>query len=148
MNFLLEVHEVFTASQSANASFDYIVDYSRINEWDHTILESEKIGNDPVKLGTRFELLYSRSDQKIPISYEITEFTAPNKAVLTGTNENFTAIDIITIKELETGCRIDWQAKVEFIGLQKPLDPTTVSAIKNSMAETLHGLKTTLDGQV
>jgi len=148
VNNVLEAHEVFTTAQSAKLSFAYIVDYSLISEWDHTILKSEKVGSEPVKLGTQFELLYARTEHEIPISYEITEFTPPKKAVLTGTNENFTAIDIVSVEELEQGCRVDWLAKVEFLSLDAPLDPATVSKIKESMLETLSGLKTGLDAQV
>ena len=148
MNELLEVHEIFTTSQAAKDSFNYIVDYSHIDQWDHTILESNKVGKEPIKLGTRFELLYARSEQEIPISYEITEFTPARKAVLTGTSKNFTAIDIITVDQLDKGCRIDWLAKIKFFDLESPIDTATVSAIKESMRETLRGLKTTLDAQV
>ena len=148
MNYTLEVHEVFTTAQSAKLSFEYIVDFSLISEWDHTILKSEKVGSEPIKLGTQFELLYARAEQKIPISYEITEFVPPQKAVLTGSNENFIPIDTITVEELEKGCRIDWHAKVEFIGLEAPFDAVTENNIKESMLETLSGLKSTLDAQV
>jgi len=148
MNDLLEVHEVFTTLQGAKDSFDYIVDYSHIDQWDHTILESSKVGSEPIKLGTRFELLYARSEQEIPISYEITEFIPARKAVLTGTSSNFTAIDIITVDHLDRGCRIDWLAKVDFFDLEAPINPETASKIKESMRETLRGLKSCLDAQV
>jgi hypothetical protein len=148
MQYNLEMHEVFSCSQSAQQVFDYIVDFSHINEWDHTIVTSNKVGDSAIGLGSRFDLVFSMGRRKSPISYEITEFASPSKAELTGTSKSFTAIDTVQIEQQEHGCLVNWHAKIVFTGLSAFIVPFLASKIKAGGAQTIRDLNAILDSQV
>jgi hypothetical protein len=148
MSYTLEMHEVFSTSQSAQQAFDYIVDFSHIDEWDHTIVNAKKIGDKNIGLGSRFDLVFSMGLRKSPIAYEITEFSSPNNAELTGISKSFTAIDTVNIEPLEHGCRVNWHAKIVFTGLSAFIVPLLASKIKAGGAQTIRDLNIVLDSQV
>ena len=147
MSYTLEIHETFSTAQSATRAFNYIVDFSHIDEWDHSIVKSKKIGQGSIELGSRFDLIFAMGKRKSPISYEITEFSAPKKAVLSGTSKNFTAIDTVTINTSENGCIVNWHAKIVFTGLISLLVPLLANKIKAGGIQTIRDLNTILDEQ-
>jgi len=145
MKYTLEMHETFSTVASAQHAFDYIVDFSHIDEWDNTIVTSEKVGESEVQLGTRFNLLFAMGKRKLPINYEITKFNSPSKAVLTGTSKNFTAVDTVTVMESNQGCSVDWHAKIVFSGLSALVVPLISNKIKAAGIQTIRDLKKILD---
>ena len=142
MSYDLEMHEHFTCNRSITDVFDYVVDFSRIQEWDHTIVASEKTSDGAIGLGTRFKVVFAMGPRRIPIKYEITEFDYPNKAVLVGRSGNFTATDTMTLSETGEGCEMHWHAHLEFIGFAAK----TVPFIKNKVVAG--GRKTIRDLEV
>ena len=147
MSYTLEMHETFSTPLSAKQSFDYIVDFSHIDDWDHTIVSSHKVGGSPIGLGTCFELIFAMGKRKSPISYEITEFVSPTKAVLTGNSKRFTAVDSVSIEALDHGCRVDWHASIVFTGLSAFIVPLLAKKIKTDGAQTISQLNAVLNAQ-
>jgi len=83
--------------------------------------------------------------RKLPITYEIIEFNPPNRAVLRGISENFTAIDTVIIKETEKGCNITWQAELNFTGISAKIVPLIENKIKENGIQTIEDLAKALD---
>jgi hypothetical protein len=54
MSYKIEMREEFDTRRDLKNVFDYIVDFSRIDEWDHTILSAEKVSDGAIGLGSRF----------------------------------------------------------------------------------------------
>jgi NAD(P)-dependent dehydrogenase (short-subunit alcohol dehydrogenase family) len=140
MSYKIEMREEFDTRRDLKNVFDYIVDFSRIDEWDHTILSAEKVSDGAIGLGSRFELIFSMGPRKIPISYEITEFEFPNRAVLTGSSKNFTAVDTVTLTKTKDGCHVDWQAGLEFTGVSAKIVPLLEKNVKAGGAKTIRDL--------
>lgn len=145
MSYKLEMLEEFDSPRSKEDAFDYIVDFSRIDEWDHTIISAEKTSDGAIGLGSQFKVVYSMGARKTPIYYEITEYDYPNKAVLTGTSASFVAVDTVTISEIESGCHVDWQANLEFTGAAAKIVPLIEKKVKAGGAKTIRDLKLALD---
>ncbi|NNC99641.1 MAG: SDR family NAD(P)-dependent oxidoreductase, partial [Gammaproteobacteria bacterium] len=145
MTYKLEMLEEFDTRRSMEEAFDYIVDFSRIDEWDHTILSAEKVSDGAIGLGSRFDLVFSMGPRKIPISYEITEFEYPQRAVLTGTSANFVAVDTVSLRNTSDGSHLDWRAELEFTGLSAKIIPLLEKKIKVGGAQTIRDLKTALE---
>lgn len=145
MTYKLAMHEQFTTSRSPEDAFDYIVDFSKIQQWDHTIIDSKKVTDGSIGMGSRFDLIYKMGLRKLPISYEITEFTVAQKAVLTGESDNFTAVDTVSITPNENGCTVDWHAEINFRGLSAKIVPLIEKRVKTAGAQTIRDLKTALD---
>lgn len=140
MSYKIEMREVFTCSRLAAHAFDYIVDFSRISEWDHTIVAAEKTSAGAIGLGTRFELVLAMGPRKVPLSYSIETFEHPNKAVFTGTSKNFTAVDTVLVKPLAEGCEVEWHAVIEFTGALARLAPLLSRSVKRTGRKTIEGL--------
>ncbi|MEM7360344.1 MAG: SDR family NAD(P)-dependent oxidoreductase [Pseudomonadota bacterium] len=145
MSYKLDMLEEFNSPRSMEDAFDYIVDFSRIDEWDHTIISAEKISDGAIGLGSQFKVVYSMGARKTPIYYEITEYDSPNRAVLTGTSASFVAVDTVTISETESGCHVDWQANLEFTGAAAKIVPLIEKKVKAGGAKTIRDLKRALD---
>ncbi|MFT5574278.1 MAG: dehydrogenase/reductase SDR family protein 12 [Cryomorphaceae bacterium] len=144
MTYKLKMLEQFDVKRSSEDAFDYIVDFSRIDEWDHTIVSAEKVSNGAIRLGSKFDLVLSMGPRKIPISYEITEFEFPTRAVLTGTSDNFIAVDTVTLVKTADGCHVDWRAELDFSGFSAKLVPLLEKRIKAAGAKTIGDLASAL----
>lgn len=138
------MHEQFDCARSLEDVFDYVVDFSRITQWDHTITQSRKVTNGPIGLGTKFDLTFAMGPRRIPIAYEITEWDYPNKAVLTGTSANFTAVDTVTLGVSDAGCHLDWDAKLEFTGFAAKVVALIEKKIVSGGVKTIRDLETAL----
>lgn len=145
MSYQLEMQEQFDCHRNPEDVFNYIVDFSRISEWDHTIVESKKTSKGAIGLDTKFDLVFSMGLRKLPIAYEITEFSPPNKAVLTGTSDNFIAVDTVIIEETGQGCHVTWQADLSFTGVSAKIVPLIENKVKRNGAKTIKDLATALE---
>jgi len=145
MSYLLEMHEQFDCSRSPKSAFNYIVDFSRIDEWDHTVVSAKKSTDGEIAEGSEFDLVLSSGLRKIPIHYTVTEFNSPTHAVLTGKAQHFTAIDTVTIKDTPNGCHVDWHARIEFSGFAAKVIPMLEKKVVAVGRKTIRDLKTALD---
>ena len=145
MTYTITMHEQFNVARTPEHAFDYIVDFSRIQEWDHTITRSEKVTDGLVGLGSCFDLIFSMGLRKLPISYEITEFTPHSRAVLVGKSDTFTAVDTVTVSADDEGCHVDWHAEITFRGASAKIAPWIKKRVIATGAKTIRGLKDALD---
>jgi len=139
------MREQFDTRRKAEDVFDYITDFSRISEWDHTIIGASKVSNGAIGLASKFDLVFKMGPRKSEIMYEITEFEHPRRAVLTGTSKNFIAVDTVSIAETDSGCSVDWHAQIEFNGASGSIVKLLESRIKAGGAKTIADLKVALD---
>lgn len=138
------MNESFECSRPAQEAFDYIVDFSRIHEWDHTIVSAEKVTAGAVSLGTKFDLLYKMGPRELAIEYEIIEFQPNQRAVLKGVSAAFTAIDTVTISETKKGCQVTWNADLEFMGRAAKIVPLIKKRVVSAGLKTIHDLSVAL----
>lgn len=140
MSYQLTMHEAFDCPRAPQDVFQYIVDFSRITEWDHTILSAVKTTSGKIAVGTAFDLKYSMGLRKVPIRYEVMEFEPPQRAVLKGVSRGFTAIDTVTITETSNGCHVDWRAELEFRGASAKIVPLIERRITAAGVQTIKDL--------
>lgn len=145
MTYKLEMSEQFSCTRNPQDVFDYITDFSRIDEWDHTIADAEKVTDGAIGVGTKFQLMYSMGFRKIPIEYEITEYQANTKAVLVGKASNFTATDTVLIDAESGVCKVNWHAHIEFSGASANVVPLIKGRILKAGKKTIQDLATALN---
>jgi carbon monoxide dehydrogenase subunit G len=102
--------------------FEYLSDFARVADWDPGIVESERIGEGPVRVGTEFRVISSFLGLRVPLRYEVTAFDAPRRIVLRGEGDRVRALDEISLEPTESGTRIVWQARVDLLGRWRLLD--------------------------
>lgn len=103
-------------------TFEYLSDFARVADWDPGVVESEKVGEGPVGVGTVFRVVSSFLGRRVPLRYEVTELDAPRRIVLRGEGDRIRALDEISLEPTESGTRILWQARVELLGPWRLLD--------------------------
>jgi dehydrogenase/reductase SDR family protein 12 len=145
MSHTIEIEEQFHTRRSAEDVFEYITDFSRITEWDPSIISSKKISDGAISIGTQFDLVFAMGPRKSQIVYEITEFHYPNRAVLVGTSDNFVALDTLAIEPKENGCVVTWHAKIDFTGSSAKIIKLLESKIKAGAIKTIRDLERALD---
>ena len=147
MAYSLEMTEEFVSSRLREDIFNYIVDFSHIDEWDHTIVEADKVSQGPIGLDTEFRVVYSMGLRKVPIDYQITEYHPSEKAVLVGKATGFTATDTITLNKHEQGWKITWHAHIELQGAASAIAPLIKNRILKGGKQTIKDLATALEDQ-
>ncbi|MEO0367374.1 MAG: SDR family NAD(P)-dependent oxidoreductase [Pseudomonadota bacterium] len=145
MTYSIEMLEEFDCSRTAEDAFYYIADFSRIDEWDHTIVAAEKVTAGAVGQGTVFDLVYKRGRRKLPIRYEVSEYEEFTRLVMVGEAQNFTATDTVTIKETDNGCHVSWRADIEFRGVAAKIVPFIAGKVKKAGKQTIKDLAIALE---
>ena len=145
MPHTIEIKEQFHTRRSAEDVYEYITDFSRITEWDHSIISSEKISDGAISVGSQFDLMFAMGPRKSQIVYEITEFHYPSRAVLIGTSDNFVAVDTLSIEDKGSGCDVTWETKINFTGSSAKIVKLMESKIKAGAIKTIHDLAIALD---
>ena len=125
-------------------AFKYTADFNNIQNWDPGVAESAQIGDEPVGLGTRFNLLLAFGSRRIPMVYTITEFDSPHRVVLVGEGSTLTAVDEITFAEVPQGTAITYTADLAFKGLMGLIAPFLGSVLKGVGRKAVEGLTAAL----
>ncbi len=145
MSYSINMREQFMVKRTVEDCFNYVADFSTLEEWDHTVTASKKVSNGSIGLGTNFEVWLKMGLSKVYMKYEIMEFEYPFKIVLKGKAKTFTAIDTVTFKEERKFSKIDWNATVTFEGTLSKLVSNFETRIIQNGKKTIEGLRLALE---
>ena len=104
-------------------AFDYLADFSRIAEWDPSVLEAERLTPGEVGLGSTFRVIVSFLGGRVPLEYRITEYERPSRLVLSGGDAALRSTDEITFVARPGGTRVTYEARLELTGIRRLADP-------------------------
>jgi len=136
--------EAFSTPTPPAEAFRYIADFSNIADWDPGVATSERVGDGPVGLGSRFDLQVRFGGATIPMQYVITRFEPDQRVVLAGTGERITAVDTIELEPDGQGSRIQYQAVLEFRGWLRWVSPLFRSRLDEVGRKAVAGLEAAL----
>ena len=125
--------------------FDYLADFSTTEEWDPGIVSATRVGDDPVGVGTRFDLISEFMGRQIAVPYEITEYDRPNRFVIVGENARFKGIDTIAVSPEGDGARVHYTADFRMKGIAKLFEPFLGGVFERLSNKAMDGLVATLD---
>lgn len=145
MSYTIEMDEHFSVARDIEAAFNYVADFSTIQEWDHTVTSSEKISDGPVKKGAGFKLMLKFGMRSVRMDYSIVEYDFPNRVVLVGSGSGFKAIDTVLFTERGGDTHVHWHADVIFDGVMEKLAPRLEQRIVSAGTKTIQGLQNALD---
>jgi len=120
---MIRLREQAVTSAPIDDAFTYTADFGNIQDWDPGVAESSKVGDRPVGLGTRFELVAVFGRRRVPMVYTITDYVSPSRVVLEGEGDRLTAIDEITFAETGEGTHITYTAELRFQGVVRFMAP-------------------------
>lgn len=149
MNLILEEHIVVNSLPTD--CFNYLLDFSRVAEWDPGVHRAARLDQGSIREGSMFEVECALPVGSIALEYTLEKARAPEQLVLRGKGRFFEVLDTITIAAVEVdgecvGSKIRYRAEFSFSSVPsfvlKTLEPSMQTMGKRAVA----GLKAALDG--
>ena len=94
---VIRIHEQRTIDMARDEAFQFIGDFSNVVDWDPGITASEKIGSDPVNVGTEFAVVSNFAGRALPLTYVVESWNPPAQVVLFTTTSRFDGRDTISL---------------------------------------------------
>lgn len=132
----------FDVSASPNDALDYIADFANLMKWDESVTAVEFDPQQTFGVGARYHVSLLFAGKLNQMEYRVMQYAAGEFAELRGENDASVAIDRITVKSRDQGCRVTYEADIRlhgWIGWLDPLlallfAPTVNKAVKNMRA--------------
>jgi carbon monoxide dehydrogenase subunit G len=124
--------------------FGYLSDFSTTREWDPGVVEAERLGGEPVGLGTEFRLVAVFLGTRARVTYRIVEYDPPRAVTVLGENATVVSRDRITFEATESGTRITYDAELKLKGPLGLADPVLGLVFNRVGDRALAGLRRTL----
>jgi dehydrogenase/reductase SDR family member 12 len=114
-------------------AFDYLADFTQIEQWDPSVLTARQVTDGLPQVGTQFRLRLQFGGRLVPMDYRITEMAAPRRLVLKGTGASFSAEDRILFESQGEGTRIRYEADIVFAtGWGRKFEPLIAPLVRRS----------------
>lgn len=115
---------------ATHEAFDYLARFSSAAEWDPGVAEARQTTPDPVGPGSRFDLVAVFLGNRVPLTYEITEYDRPRRVVLVAETATVRSVDTITFAPAGAGTRVTYDARLDFKGPARLLSPFLARVFK------------------
>ena len=99
---MISIQEITSTPRPRPEVFAYVADFSRVAEWDPGIASARRVAGEG-GVGTRYEVEATFVGRLVPMTYEVVEFSPPDRIVLRGAAATLDAVDDIRFEELEGG---------------------------------------------
>ena len=142
----MRLHETRMIRRPISEVFDFTADFANSQEWDPGVESSLQVGDGPVGVGSRFDLITRFGPARTPMTYTIEEYERDRRVVLTGHGGSVQAVDTIMFEERSGGTWVDYTADLTFdnwIRWVQPLMTPIVGRVVGKKA--LDGLVETLE---
>lgn len=123
---------VTTVESGATPSdaFNLIADFGNIMSWDPGIGSVERLDSGPIKVGSRFRVESVFGPRRIPLEYEVLDWTAPQRAVLQASTRDFTSYDVISVAKTSNGSAVTYDADLRLHGFRRVMDLPLLAAFQ------------------
>ena len=141
----------FTISSplATQEAFDRLIDLERVPEWDDGVKASVRIGDmaETSPVGDRFDVIVTGFDgSPTSVVYEITEAETPVHFVMVGENDEFRAVDTLTLGATDAGSELTYLGTLELLGDEPPLTASQLESVFPKIAAAAEvGLRRFLD---
>ena len=139
------LRETIETTLPRDDAFAFIADFANSAAWDPGTATSERIGDGPVGVGTRYRLGVRMRGRVAPMEYRITTFEVPSRVVLAGTGSGVAATDDITFVATPGGTRIEYVATIHLRGLMRLVEPFVGGAFAKIGRDARDGMQRALD---
>ncbi|HET8975403.1 MAG TPA: SRPBCC family protein [Solirubrobacterales bacterium] len=140
-------HNVDTVSSAMDPAelFDYMAEFSNAAEWDPGTVSARRLGDGPVGLGSRFELIVRFAGRESPFAYEITEYERPRRVVLVAETGAAIVTDTMSIAAGSGGGSVlTYDARLELKGARRLFSPLMSVLFGRVFANGRRGLEETI----
>lgn len=122
-----------------DAAYAYMADFSNARFWDPSVTEARREGD-------AFELVASFGGRPVPLRYEVVSQEPPRSVVLQAVKPTFVSRDTITIAPgAGAGSTVHYDARLDFKGVGRLLDPLLQLLFNRTGAKAADGLRAALN---
>ena len=126
-------------------AFAYMADFANARFWDPSVSEARRVGEEPIGIGSSFDLVARFGGRDVPLRYEIVEYDAPRRVVLEAQRPGFVSRDIITVEPVANGSVVHYDATLVFGGVGRLFDPVMQRIFNRVGARATLGMQTALN---
>lgn len=142
---MVTFENVVMISRPIEDVFGFLSDFENIPKWNYAIVETRKVSEGPVGVGTIYQQVRSvpsRSEE----SFEVTAFAAPRYLEIRGQLGPFPSRLSYALDVIPEGTRVTNSVELELRGPGRLLGRVAVPRVRDAVAANLRKLKQLLDG--
>lgn len=113
----------FDVARSPDEALVYIADFANLMQWDESVTSVDFDPDQTFGVGARYQVSLTFAGRPNQMEYRVMQYSAGEFAELRGENAASVAVDRITVKEREGGCRVTYEADIKLHGWVGWLDP-------------------------
>ena len=137
--------ETVPSVRTQKQTFDYLARFSNAEEWDPGAQRGRDVQDGgPVGVGSRFELDFKIAGRTTELTYEVTEYEAPQRVRLFCDAGWFTSDDTIEVAPDGRGSAVTYTAIVKLKGVLGLFDPIMQLGFNRAGKQAADGLRETL----
>lgn len=111
-------------SHSSQAdAFAYMAAFENAEQWDPSVTQATRAGNEPLGVGTSFAVVSRFGPRLVPLTYTIVRYEPDRLVVLEARSKGFVSTDTITVEPAGETSTVTYHAELEFSGLGRLADP-------------------------
>lgn len=134
--------ETVPSARSQAESFEYMARFSNVSEWDPNCESARDLQEGgPLGVGSRFDLDFKMLGRTTELHYEIVEYDAPRRVVLTAKTGTFSSRDEITVEPRDGGSAVTYDATVSLNGPFKLFEPLMALGFGRAGKQAGEGLR-------
>ena len=144
---MVVLREELVVENPLDQVFAFVGDFANSAAWDPGVDRSRTVGDGPVGVGTRYELMVRFGGRRLPMTYEVTEFDPPDRVVLRGSGATVNAVDDIRFEAVDGGTRIRYIADLRLKGVVRLVEPLMRGRLRKVGSDAMAGMKEALASQ-
>jgi CBS domain-containing protein len=125
-------------------AFAYMADFANARFWDPSVGAARRVGEEPIGVGTAFDLVARFGGRDVALRYEIVEHDPPRRVVLEARRPRFVSRDAITVEPVGSGSVVHYDAELAFAGAGRLLDPVMQRIFARVGARATAGMRAAL----
>lgn len=134
------LRETVETPLARDEAFAFVADFANAAQWDPGVIASAQLGDGPVGVGTRYQLLVRMGGRAAPMTYTVTAWEPGRRVVLAGTGSGVRATDEIRFEPAASGTRIAYTADIRLTGWRRLLAPFARGALARVARDAREGL--------
>lgn len=104
-------------------AFAYMAAFENAVEWDPSVTEAKRVGDEPLGVGTSFEVVSKFGPRLVPLTYTIVRYEPDGLVVLEARSKGFVSTDTIRVEPAGDTSTVTYDAMLTFSGLGRLADP-------------------------
>jgi dehydrogenase/reductase SDR family protein 12 len=134
---IITLDKTIEVTRKLHEAFAYVSEFSRIEQWDPAVAKASKLSSGKPDVGSRYQI-----DMKagFTLYYEIIEFEANQRLLMTVDSKLFTAVEEIIFTHTDIGTKVRYIANFNFpapLAMISKLNPAVMDWVGNTALEGL-----------